>query len=479
MSIFSKFFRGERVSLSDMDHTARRSQQLQIETENQTVLLTNKAGQPTTFVLYGLELSIGTNAVVVAKGAVLGSFTQGAETIHGQVGVQAITTQIPTSLVPTSTDYGVWTRLELVDTEVENRGAWNELHAGSPVEYARSGPTRSQLIPVYTIEQTDLSLSGWTRLGLVDISGGVPSNIRDRRQMFIEGDMGATPQGSAAGDWGGASGLDLDRNDNRSIYGVKGVRHAFRAVFRQLAKLQGSTNEKWWKLPTKGVDELLDLAGSREMTGDLRPDASNIRDLGALGGFDWRNSYVNEYRYPAIINGGLGKPFTFVVPGLSYKYELVTMGIVRELNSSASPGPDAGSLISVGIALTTGGFTIHAAFVAPQGSRIRDAELKKVYSNHATDTVFDIHRKLRTSGIGAFESILSGAGAVSLGLHTTAGGDNLTLTSLSTSIDPAKNTIDNDLYRYEVVFGVTSSSGGLALFDDVLLSMTTFVLAPG
>lgn len=203
-------------------------------------------GRPKTRILGGFALELknppGTdNLLMVRRGtALLAARDASGQPTFGVVcGVGDDSKTLDLSSFSSGT-YSVWLRFDLTPGEFANRAFWDPLAAK---EYTQNIPTRNvagwSLTTVAGGGSAVAPGAEWTYLGDVVKSGG-PLVVTPKRQFFFEGNETA----SYTQPWGSAN----DRNDNRSIYGLRDLYSFSSATLQKIEELQGTA---WWRVPAE------------------------------------------------------------------------------------------------------------------------------------------------------------------------------------------------------------------------------------
>lgn len=277
---------GLRVDQPDFEHASSESQ---IEILSQLVdsLVIGAAGdqaQDTGFVVYGFQVSNPSgNTIRVTKDvggkqgvAVLG-YRRNGEAKTGWCCARGDAYKDYSCTGYADGTYGIYIRMGFRDNEFQNRLKWDPF-AGTPVEYSDHIATRFAETWELTIELVSPG-DEWIYIGSVTMASGSISVWADKRDLLMEGH----PDNSfevVDSEWGGGN----DRNANRWLYGVFGVRRAVRGLQRQVQDILGGTPKQWWKSVTKSLDDILteklNRDGTQTMQGNLLP--SSTYDLGSL-----------------------------------------------------------------------------------------------------------------------------------------------------------------------------------------------------
>jgi hypothetical protein len=167
--------------------------------------------------------------------------------------------------------YGIYIRLEFRDDSFQNRIFWNPL-SPTPTETAANIATRRAENWAMAVEAVSPG-SEWILIAEV-VKTGTTLAITDRREMFWDV---STHDGSANlivdADWGGGT----DRNDDRRLYGVRGLFQTLVAVRRQLQDIIGTT---WYDAPPGSLTSILATIAALPNT-FLARDGSNTMNSGA------------------------------------------------------------------------------------------------------------------------------------------------------------------------------------------------------
>ena len=320
---------GERIDQPDFEHAAEESQLAGLTQLGDAMLVGSDARAADTtgaslttpvvkqFVLEGFAPSYSSPNITIGTGAAILSWRDEGEVEHGAI-VELASDQIitvSTTLSGSGETFGVYVRFNLQDDQFQNRNFWNSL-AATPVETARKIATRR-------VDSVQVNISAaspgdeWMLLATFVPTGA----LTDRRQFYFEGAAGNgiyTPDYKVV-EWGDGTN---DRNADRALYGVKGLRTFARAVQRQLEDIIGTG--KWFQEVSseQNINNLetnkLDNRGSNasivsrgKMYGDLDPSSSDTYDLGAQA-TPWANInagsiYLGLERLASAANASLAR----------------------------------------------------------------------------------------------------------------------------------------------------------------------------
>jgi hypothetical protein len=289
---YTKAYRGERLDVDDVSNMSEMSQRDGLAQVGEQALVGTDA-PATVYVLYGLKCSgtPGDSAITVSPGALLGNFTDAGAHGTGVIAESPIVESVPITGLAAAANYVVYAQIQYTDALPGNRGHWNEVAAGSAVEYARNVPTRRTAIAVYRLAASSPG-TDWTALATFSTLAGVLAAapaLTPTRNFFWEGREGGSPAYSALLDWGTTN----DRNADRGTYGVRGLKRFVDGTRAQIMRLISSTGTNWAATISKGVDEMLARDGSRTVIGDLTPDGSP-RSLGTLP-LPWTNVFASQF----------------------------------------------------------------------------------------------------------------------------------------------------------------------------------------
>lgn len=316
---------GERIDQPDFEHAAEESQLAGLTQLGDAMLIGPDARAADTtgaslatpitkqFVLEGFAPSYSSPDITIGAGAAILSWRDEGEVEHGAI-VELANDQIvtvSTALSGSGDTFGVYVRFNLQDDQFQNRNFWNSL-ATTPVETARKIATRR-------VDSVQVNLSAaspgdeWMLLATFVPSGA----LTDRRQFYFEGAAGnGVFSDYSPIEWGDDTN---DRDDDRALYGVKGLRTFVRATQRQLRDIIGvgnATTLKWWydvaQIPTTTEtgavtgtsltnlkQEALSRLGhnasrlAKRMAGNLIVDTSNTYDIGEQA-TPWSNVHAGK-----------------------------------------------------------------------------------------------------------------------------------------------------------------------------------------
>lgn len=354
---------------------------------------TTYAQNPKSFVLQGFTVRHAGGAVWSVEkddhtgdGKAVMAFRENGEVHYGCVlvgGASKKQVDISPAGFPNAT-YGVYVRLEFRDEDYGNRLFWDATPA-TPVEYPRTIPTRVAEDWSVAFEQSSPGPE-WMHIADVAKPG---TTATDRRDFFFEGRNDASHLVVDA-EWGDSD----DRANFRATGGVFGFYRFVRAVQRLIQDIKAD-GVGWWVAPTFGLEELLDLTGTRLMAGPLNPDTTDTYSIGTSASFRWGNAYIRN------IFAGDGSTLSFgIVPPVA------NTGIIGAEALPFGLGAFKDSLLSGsgGLARVFGGeLQINEVAAGP----------KLVFNENSTATQSDalIGEIIVDAATGAFVQIRSGRGS--------------------------------------------------------------------
>lgn len=392
--------RGERVEFPDFQHAVDASQRAATDEIGNIVLEGSDSSRA--YVIEGFGAGAVGTVITVVRGVGLLSYLERGEVNHGSIVAYGDPTRTIDIAGYADGTYGLYIQMALQDTDNQNRIAWNAL-ATTPVEYTRNQYTRR-------VENWNIAVEvaspgdDWLKIYDVAKAGGVLT-LTDRRDFFYEGKNSNT-YAVVDADWGGGN----DRNADRATYGVKSLHRALRAILRQIQDGIGGATPQWWKSPTSGTasgsdgprsltqlnDEKLAKNGAQALTGVLRPDGNETRDLG-LTGTRFRDFFCRDIthrdisgdtaNYTTSVAAPGGVFTTLVVNNATAAAYLETDGIAPSpltnngrmyrdsivtvhghAHSNGSGGIDNTLTYVVGCTVTINGFYLRATFDLPYAS---------------------------------------------------------------------------------------------------------------
>ena len=282
---------GERIEHRDFRHGMEVSQRLPVPEMVRSVVVGDDSGTSTQFqnyVLSGFETDNPSGTIVrVQNGKAIVGYREAGEVVQGAIvsGGEPNRSQDIASYGDGT--YGVFVKFDFRDTAFENRIFWNA-NAATPIEITKSIATRSEENWTFVVESVSPGPE-WLRVAEV-VKSGVSLTPSDARDFFFEGTF-ANSHLVVDAEWGGGD----DRSATRATDGVFGFRRFVRGMQRQVQDIVGGTG--WWAAVPTSLTALITskLArdGSQDMLGDLTPDASDTRDLGAILK-KWRDLFVKN-----------------------------------------------------------------------------------------------------------------------------------------------------------------------------------------
>jgi hypothetical protein len=282
--------RGERIDQPDYQHTAETGPKDTAAQVNEEVLVgrASTAGgtlksQPDAFILEGFSVSVNALELTVNGGRAILSTRdergqQNGNVISGGDSSKTIDmTSFPDAVNPDP--YGVYIRFTLRESAFQNRLIWNSA-APTPVETPQNIGTRLTEAWDVVIEKVSPGPE-WTLIWEIQKTGGALTET-DKRAFFFEGDAQQSHL-VIADEWGGNN----DRDDDRALEGVFGLRRFVRGVQRQLESIIGGTDpapRHWARAidSAKGLFEMFARDGTRDLAGNFNPDGVDTREMGDL-----------------------------------------------------------------------------------------------------------------------------------------------------------------------------------------------------
>jgi hypothetical protein len=272
---------GERVEHGDFEHLSTEIRQfVQSVAEGLLVGTEGTDTAPKNFILHGFE---STDGYGLLPGTVITIHSGTALLGVREKGVAELGLLLTGGTVSRSRDiagypngiYYVYVRGEFRNSVFSNRLFFNP-SAPTPVETPRNITVRRAEDWVMTVGPTSPGPE-WVLVAAAQKTGAAVT-LFDYRDFFFEGnDIGVINYEVPDAEWGGGN----DRNNDRSLHGVKSLRRFVRAVQRQIADIIGETSPTgWWRSIDKSLKQLVALDGSRKMLGDFSPNTSNLYDLG-------------------------------------------------------------------------------------------------------------------------------------------------------------------------------------------------------
>ena len=282
---------GERIEHRDFRHGMEVSQRLPVPEMVRSVVVGDDSGTSTQFqnyVLSGFETDNPSGTIVrVQNGKAIVGYREAGEVVQGAIvsGGEPNRSQDIASYGDGT--YGVFVKFDFRDTAFENRIFWNA-NAATPIEITKSIATRSEENWTFVVESVSPGPE-WLKVAEI-VKSGVALTPSDARDFFFEGTF-ANSHLVVDAEWGGGD----DRSATRATDGVFGFRRFVRGLQRQVQDVVGGTG--WWStVPTSLtalITDKLARDGSQDMLGDLTPDASDTRDLGAILK-KWRDLFVKN-----------------------------------------------------------------------------------------------------------------------------------------------------------------------------------------
>lgn len=286
---YVKSLRGERIDQPDFQHVAETGPKDTAAQVAEEVLIGRESTlggtlktQPDAFILEGFSVSVAGLVLTINGGRAILSTRDERGQQNGHI-LSGGDTQKSIDLTSfADATYGVFIRFSLRETAFQNRIFWNA-SAPTPVEVPRNIGTRLTEAWDVVIEQVSPG-SEWTRVADVQKAAGALTPT-DRRVFFFEGEA-SNQHVVVDAEFGGNN----DRADNRALEGVFGFRRAMRGLQRQVQDIIGGSDpviRHWARAidASKGLYEMFARDGSRDLAGNLNPDAPNSREIGNLRRF--------------------------------------------------------------------------------------------------------------------------------------------------------------------------------------------------